>query len=107
MTSLDKTSELIAQLDARLERVEEVIAVIGHNAGPPLDDDPPAEDRRLTTSMVEHRYGVTRRSVDRWLSGTLADFPRPEVINGRKYWRELRLRAWDRSRVLQSMKGTK
>jgi hypothetical protein len=109
MTSPDKTSELIAQLDVRLGRVEEAIAGIGHNGGPPLDEEPlPSDqDQLLPTPAVAKRYGVSTRSISRWGDDPDLGFPKPEVIKLRKYWRVSILRAWDRARILKSMKGEK
>ena len=83
----------LENLEQRLTTLEAVVA----------DFNPSEQDRLLPTNAVAERYGVTPRSVTRWTDET--DFPKPEIINTRKYWRESRLRAWDRARLLQSMKG--
>jgi K+/H+ antiporter YhaU regulatory subunit KhtT len=102
---LDKTAEILE----RLERVEAAVAEIGHNGGPPLEDLPPpldpgleAQDRRLSTVAVATRYGVTVRTIERWLERPLLNFPKPDaVVNRRRYWQLSRLREWDRTRRRQ------
>jgi len=54
-------------------------------------------DRMLPTRQVCARYGITDRTVDRWLeSGIL---PPPLRINGLRYWRQRELE--QRERELQ------
>jgi predicted DNA-binding transcriptional regulator AlpA len=52
----------------------------------------------LSARTVRERYGVTGRTLDRWLTRPSLAFPRPIRINGRKYWYEADLMAWERSR---------
>jgi hypothetical protein len=85
----------LENLEQRLTTLEAVVA--GFN--------PSEQDRLLPTTAVAERYGVTPRSVTRWTDES--DFPKPEIINTRKYWRESRLRAWDRARLQQSLKGAR
>jgi hypothetical protein len=105
MTFPDKTSDLIAQLDVRLERVEEAIADIG----PPLDEEPPVsaqDDRRLSAVQVAKRYGVTTRTITRWLDDYPdLGFPKPEVVKHRRYWWLSMLEHWDRIRLRKTMPG--
>jgi hypothetical protein len=91
----------------RLERVEAAIAGIGGGLplGPPISTDleDEAQDRRLSTAAVAKRYGVSVRSVERWLRKPKLKFPQPEVVvNSRRYWWLSTLRAWDRERLRQS-----
>jgi hypothetical protein len=92
------TSTELAAILARLQAVEEKIARIG---GLPLEeDDPPSSDpdRRLPAIAVAKRYGVTVRTVDRWVEDPDVSFPPPDVIiNNRRYWTLPTLRAWDRT----------
>jgi predicted DNA-binding transcriptional regulator AlpA len=53
----------------------------------------------LPTKKVWERYGVTDRTIDRWLNDPAMDFPRPLKINGRRYFNELQLIAWERRRA--------
>jgi DNA-binding transcriptional MerR regulator len=39
---------------------------------------------KLSTSATARRFGVSNRSIDRWLANGI--FPKPIRINGRKYW---------------------
>jgi hypothetical protein len=102
-SSLDKTADILA----RLERVEAAIG-IGHNGGPPLDDEPPVEfelDRRLAAVEVAKRYAVRVRTITRWLEQPGMNFPAPEKINHRRYWWLSQLKRWDSDRLTQSIKS--
>ena len=99
----------LADILERLERVEAAVAAIGHNGGPPLDDHVPppsdpdleAQDRRLSSAMVAQRYGVVIRTIERWIgdvSYAHLNFPKPDLVNNRRYWWLSRLRAFDRMR---------
>jgi predicted DNA-binding transcriptional regulator AlpA len=56
----------------------------------------------LSARTVRERYGVTGRTLDRWLVRASLAFPQPLRINGRKYWFETELTAWERSRLALS-----
>lgn len=61
----------------------------------------PASDVLLPIKQLRARYGVSNRTVDRWLDRPELGFPAPaQVIANRRYWREADLSAWERSRVL-------
>ncbi len=53
----------------------------------------------LPAREVWQRYGVADRTIDRWLNRPELAFPRPIVINRRRYWNESELIAWERERV--------
>jgi hypothetical protein len=64
--------------------------------------------QRLPTRAVATRYGVSTRSIERWTASPDLGFPRPLIINGRKYWAEVELDDFDKSdRQNQEQKGTK
>jgi hypothetical protein len=42
---------------------------------------------------------VCDRTLDRWLADARIDFPRPLTINGRRYFSEPELVAWERKRA--------
>ena len=96
-------SDALAKILERLDRVETAIAAIGHNGGPPLDEtSPPVPDQRLPATAVARRYGVVIRTLNRWLIDPKLGFPKPEIVNGRRYWTAATLRIWDRSRARRS-----
>ena len=49
--------------------------------------------------QVCERYGVSDRTLDRWLADPEMEFPRPLVINNRRYFSDPELTAWERGRV--------
>lgn len=51
----------------------------------------------LPTRRVCERYNVTDRTISRWERDPDLNFPQPTVINGRKYYDEVELTAWDRA----------
>ena len=56
-------------------------------------------DVRLPTTQVANRYGVSTRSVERWQRDSKLDFPKPILINNRKYWPLSSIEAWERKRA--------
>jgi predicted DNA-binding transcriptional regulator AlpA len=52
-------------------------------------------ETHLPTRLVQRRYGVSDRTLDRWLKKVELSFPSPFVINGRRYWRVSDLEAWE------------
>jgi hypothetical protein len=56
-------------------------------------------DRRLPARLVCERYDIVRRTLDRWIDNEALGFPRPIVINKRRYFREHELEAWERQRA--------
>jgi len=61
--------------------------------------NPSIQDGRLTTSAVARRYSVTMRSIDRWAESPTLNFPKPLIINHRKYFSIAELERWECARV--------
>jgi hypothetical protein len=55
--------------------------------------------RKLPTRLVCERYGVCDRTIARWQANPDLNFPKPVVINNRKYFDDDEMTAWDRSRA--------
>lgn len=55
--------------------------------------------RKVPTRGVCMRYGVCDRTVARWERDEELAFPRPTIINNRKYFDEDELTAWDRAQA--------
>lgn len=53
----------------------------------------------LAAKRVLERYDIVDRTLDRWLADPAMKFPRPMVINGRRYFLETELTAWERARA--------
>ena len=61
---------------------------------------PDLTGKKLPTSAVRKRYGgVCGRTIARWQANPALNFPKPIIINNRKYFDDDELTAWDRSRV--------
>ncbi len=54
---------------------------------------------RHSARRVSDRYGVSLRTLSRWLASDRLHFPQPLVINGRRYWTETDLTEWERARA--------
>jgi hypothetical protein len=55
----------------------------------------------LNSRAVRRRYGdVSDMSLYRWLHTEKLNFPRPTIINKRRYWRVEDLEAWERARAV-------
>jgi hypothetical protein len=57
--------------------------------------------RKLPTRSVCARYSVVPRTIARWERDPELNFPQPTVINGRKYYDDDALTAFDRARAAQ------
>jgi DNA-binding transcriptional MerR regulator len=53
--------------------------------------------QKLPTRAVCARYGVSDRTIARWERDAGLKFPQALIINGRKYYAEDELTAWDRA----------
>ena len=62
--------------------------------------------RFLRGPEVDARYGISPMTRWRWQRNPKLNFPKPIVINGRKYWRELALEEFERARALMQAKET-
>ena len=54
---------------------------------------------RLPTRLVMQRYNVADRTIDRWISDPKVGFPKPLVVNRRRYFRLRELEQWERRRA--------
>lgn len=96
----------ITNILARLDALERAVATRGPNNDPLDDDDDDASsDRRLPTKLVAKRYGVCTRTIERWEADAKLAFPKPAIINKRKYWSLRTLRHYDRKRAAIAAKG--
>jgi hypothetical protein len=57
--------------------------------------------QKLPTRLVCQRYGVSDRTVARWERDPDLNFPKALVVNGRKYFAEDELTAWDRANAVR------
>jgi predicted DNA-binding transcriptional regulator AlpA len=63
------------------------------------DSLPPEGGPYLPAPQVWERYGRSDRTLDRWLATPALEFPRPIVINNRRYFSEPALAAWERKQA--------
>ena len=62
----------------------------------------PNEEALLPARKTQQRYDIADRTLDRWLAAPALNFPRPVVINRRRYFRIRELQAWERQRAVAS-----
>jgi DNA-binding transcriptional MerR regulator len=60
---------------------------------------PEVTGRKLPTRKVCDRYDVVPRTIARWERNPELNFPQPTVINGRKYYDDDALTAFDRAQA--------
>jgi predicted DNA-binding transcriptional regulator AlpA len=53
----------------------------------------------LPARQVWLRFGVCDRTIDRWLAQPGLGFPRPIIVNRRRYFRLQEIEGWERSRA--------
>ncbi len=58
-----------------------------------------SSDDRLPAAAVLRRYRIVDRTLKRWLDNPSLNFPRPLVVNGRRYFKLGELEQWERSRA--------
>ncbi|WP_167376136.1 helix-turn-helix domain-containing protein [Methylobacterium tarhaniae] len=56
-----------------------------------------SKTKLLTSGSVAARYGRSLRTLMRWIRDRPSGFPAPTQINGRYYWSENDLEAWEHS----------
>jgi predicted DNA-binding transcriptional regulator AlpA len=63
-------------------------------------------ERLLSANKVWTRYGITPRTLDRWLEREDLGFPQPAVVIARRrYWRLQDLERWEASRAASERKA--
>jgi predicted DNA-binding transcriptional regulator AlpA len=63
-------------------------------------------ERLLSANKVWTRYGITPRTLDRWLEREDLSFPQPAVVIAkRRYWRQHELERWEASRAASERKA--
>jgi hypothetical protein len=53
----------------------------------------------IPSRKVLERYLICDRTLDRWTANSTLGFPRPILINKRRFWRVTDLVAWERARA--------
>jgi hypothetical protein len=53
----------------------------------------------VPSRKVLERYLICDRTLDRWVVNPALGFPKPVIINRRRYWRVADLAAWERVRA--------
>lgn len=53
----------------------------------------------IPSRYVREHFAVTNRTLDRWIVADSLGFPKPILINRRRYWYLAELRVWELSRA--------
>lgn len=56
----------------------------------------------LPSRDLRERYRVSDMSIWRWLRDDKLAFPKPTVINGRRYWLIAEIEQWERARAARA-----
>lgn len=68
-----------------------------------MEADGMSEQRaRLPARLVWTRFNVTDRTLDRWLSKPELNFPRPMIINRRRYFFLDEIEQWERAQAAKT-----
>jgi hypothetical protein len=102
------TTKATAILERRVAALEVAVATIGHNGGPPLDDElSPAPSKRkpvlIPDRLVAERYDVTVRTLERWDQKTELGFPKPVYVRRRRFRVIDKLDDWDRANARKAV----
>jgi hypothetical protein len=110
-----KTADILQRFNAfevavaeRLEALEATVAKIGHNGGPPLDQE--EEERKpvlISERKVAARYDVSTRTLARWDLEPGLGFPPVIYVRERRYRELLKLEKWDRANARKAAAQTK
>jgi hypothetical protein len=57
--------------------------------------DPTSPNCRLPIAWVAERYGVTIRTISRWVDDPSTGFPSPKYTRGRRYFLWEAIQAWE------------
>jgi predicted DNA-binding transcriptional regulator AlpA len=71
-----------------------------------VDRDTLAGDFLIPAAQILKRYGISEMTLWRWLRDNELGFPRPIVINRRRYWWNTGVSAWERSRPANAVVAT-
>lgn len=63
------------------------------------------DKRYLPSPQTAKRYGVSDRTLARWIKDPPAGFPTPIKINGRWYWEEGELESYERALAANAKKA--
>jgi len=56
----------------------------------------------MPAKKVLERYDIADRTLDRWLESKTLNFPKPVLINKRRYFRISELVVWERNRAARN-----
>jgi predicted DNA-binding transcriptional regulator AlpA len=48
---------------------------------------------------MRERYGISDMTIWRWLNNPVLNFPKPLIVNRRRYWRHAEIEAWERAQA--------
>jgi predicted DNA-binding transcriptional regulator AlpA len=61
--------------------------------------------RLLQTRDLLRRYSIVDRTLDRWLADPRLNFPKPMIVNRRRYWSESEIDAFDAQQKLATARA--
>jgi predicted DNA-binding transcriptional regulator AlpA len=70
--------------------------------GPTTEPPRAAQGLKLSARQIAHRFGISIRTLERWLLNPELRFPRPIRILRRRYWELAEVQMWERRQAATS-----
>ncbi len=64
-----------------------------------MNNHPETTGKKLTSNAICERFGITRRTLARWMVDPRMGFPKSLVLNHRHYFEEIEVISWERTRA--------
>lgn len=93
----------------RRQRAKLSVTTLPHQRFGDRSDGDGNGDRRgrrlLQTRDLLRRYSIVDRTLDRWLADPRLNFPKPMIVNRRRYWSESEVDAFDAQQKLATARA--
>lgn len=70
-----------------------------------MNNHPDSTGKKLTSNAICERFGITRRTLARWMVDPKMEFPNSLVLNHRHYFEETEVISWERTRAASNLKA--
>ncbi len=70
-----------------------------------MNNSPEVAGKKLTSNAICERFGITRRTLARWMVDPKMGFPKSLILNHRHYFEENEVISWERIRAASNLKA--